>query len=349
MTNGQEETMTSVYNRILGLLAILLVIPACMKLEQEPLADQDIIGFNVVEQSLKTKAAFSTSSTFMTRAYKLGAGQTWAADYNSATPEFGPETVSYQSGGYWTTSTKHYWPDAGSLTFFSYSLANMNSAPTPTISISGVSLNDYSVTTNPDGEILVADIAADKTKNESYAGFTGVPTHFKHKLSKVQFKLALSQYAEAGTEVTLTGLELIDIYTVGDYKYGGYAGDFWDGYSGLRAAATDPLNVWSGSQVLGETLENFGKATIVIPQTLTNISASQHAGVRVKYTITVGSSTEDKVVDCYFDDHFKSGVWEMGKIYTYKIHIGVGLYPILFDGSVGDWSSSNGGDVQIGG
>lgn len=345
MTNGQEETMTSVYNRILGLLAILLVIPACMKLEQEPLADQDIIGFNVVEQSLKTKAAFNTESTFYSSAYKLGAGRNWQADYASSTSFFSEQEVKYKTN-HWTTDTEYYWPaDGSTLTFFSYSLSGMSVTPGVNIDRSGVSISNYNVSTNPNGEILVADIAMDKTKNESYAGFTGVPTHFRHKLSRVKFEFAKSELADPDATVTLKSVSLLDYYNQGDYSAGGYTGDKW-----TTENLVNQSEVWSGNEVLLDaTLKQFGSTLTMIPQSVNKVSDAQHAGIVVQYSISTGGSTENKSVTCYFDDHFKSGIWEMGKIYTYKIHIGVGLYPILFDGSVGDWSSSDGGNVEIGG
>lgn len=348
MTNGQETTMTSVSKRIFGLLAaVLLVVPACTKLEPDSFGDNDIIGFNVVGQSLSSKATFSTSRTFMTRAYRLNAGN-WMTNYNDATEEFGPEEVSYTTGGYWTTATKHYWPDSGTLTFFSYSLLGMDSSPAPAISKTGVAISDYSVTDNPSGEILVADIAMDKTKNESYAGFTGVPTHFKHKLAKVQFKLALSDLAEPGTEVELTGLTLSEIYTEGSYTRGGYNDDSW-GSLGSLVSDSSPIVLFSGSKQLVTEPELLG-STIMIPQYLNKISDSQHAGITISYTITnPDNSTEDKTVTCYFDEHFMSGVWEKGKVHTYTIRIGVGLFPIKFSGSTGTWTTSDGGDINIGG
>lgn len=317
---------------------------SCAKLEMEGEGDANIIGFNVVEKGLKTKAAFNTESTFYSSAYRLGAGRNWQADYASSTLFFSPKVVRYKTN-HWTTDTKYYWPTDGStLTFFSYSLSGMSVTPVVNVDRSGVSISNYNVSTNPNGEILVADVAMDKSKNESYAGFTGVPTHFRHKLSRVKFEFAMSELADPGTIVTLKSVSLLDYYNQGDYSAGGYTGDKW-----TTENLVNQSEVWSGNVVLDATLKQFGSTLTMIPQSVNKVSDAQHTGIVVQYSISIGGSTENKSVTCYFDDHFKSGIWEKGKIYTYKIHIGVGLYPILFDGSVGDWSSSNGGDVQIGG
>ena len=49
-----------------------------------------------------------------------------------------------------------------------------------------------------------------------------------------------------------------------------------------------------------------------------------------------------------FDINLRHESWVMGMEYTYTIHIGVGQYPIEFDGSVDAWNVVNNGEVNIG-
>ena len=133
--------------------------------------------------------------------------------------------MKYQ-GTYWKTDHDYYWPtDGGSLTFFSYTPTSVAA----TISRDGVSVNNWDVMTKKGQVILVADIAKDKIKNESYAGFSGVPTLFRHKLSKVSFRVAKSAYAEEGIDVRIKSIKIVDIYTRGNYTRGGYENDAWSG------------------------------------------------------------------------------------------------------------------------
>ena len=186
-------------NRVLTYLALALLL-SCTRIEVQDWEPQSLVAYNVVSSTAaQTKAttAFPTTSTFMSSAYQLNSGQSWDSNYASSTLKFGPEEVKYR-GTYWSTDKKHFWEDGETLTFFSYAPASLSSLGL-TISEEGVSVNAWDVTDDSmkDKQILVADVAKDKVKNESSAGFTGVPTHFRHKLSKVSIRLAKSTLSKA--------------------------------------------------------------------------------------------------------------------------------------------------------
>ena len=174
--------------RVLTYLIIACTLAAsCTKNEVQGWEDRSIVAYNVVSSPvIQTKAAsaFPTTSTFMSSAYELSSSQSWDTDYASSTLKFGPEEVKFIDT-YWSTETKHFWEDGKKLTFFSYSPAALKDKGV-VITNEGVSVSGWDITQSgmSDQLILVADIAKDKVKNESFAGFTGVPTHFRQKLSK---------------------------------------------------------------------------------------------------------------------------------------------------------------------
>lgn len=325
---------------ILSVMTLGVLTIGCAKIEHSPTpSSQHLIGYEVIEDKPASKAAFPTTETFMSTAYKLGSGRSWDADNAYATQYFDylQEEVSYEDL-YWKTGKEYYWPyDGGSLTFFSYTPTSVGA----TISTDGVSVTGWNVVTKP-GVILVADIAKDKTKNESYAGFSGVPTLFRHKLSKVSFRVAKSSFAEEGVDVSIKSIKIVDIYVQGNYSRGGYSNDAWSGWSGLRDE-DDPYVVYdSAGETLDKTPVQKGTDMIMIPQML-SAEGDRHPRVLVEYT-TDGTI---KSAECFFVENFRSGQWAKGQHYTYTIYIGVGQYPIEFDGGVSVWESSDLGSVTV--
>lgn len=328
---------------ILSVMTLGVLTIGCAKIEHSPTpSSQHLIGYEVIEDKPASKAAFPTTETFMSTAYKLGSGLAWDADKAHAEEYFDnpQEEVSYEDL-YWKTNKEYYWPPYGeSLTFFSYTPKDVGA----TISIDGVSVTGWNVVSEPGMVILVADIAKDKTKNESYAGFSGVPTLFRHKLSKVSFRVAKSEFAEEGVDVSIKSIKIVDIYVQGNYSRGGYSNDAWSGWSGLRDEL-DPYVVYeSAGEILDKTPVQKGKDMIMIPQML-SAEGDRHPRVRVEYTTSADPTP--KSAECFFVENFRSGQWAKGQHYTYTIYIGVGQYPIEFDGGVSEWSSSDLGSVTV--
>lgn len=260
------------------------------------------------------------------------------------------EEVSYVSeSNSWRTAAAHYWDANYKFTFFSYSPSSLKSTKV-SVSTDGVAISDWDVETDAT-EILVADIAQDKTKNESYGSvtvYTGVPTNFRQKLSKLSFKMGVSPDAEAGTKVTLLGIQVSDVCTRGDYTRGGYTNDSWAVREDSRKTGTRVFSVFSGSKELSTETDFVPASKLIIPQSLLQ-SGTYHPTLIVEYQIQVGEGkVETKTAECYFDINLRQESWVMGMEYTYTIHIGVGQYPIEFDGSVDAWNVVNNGEVNIG-
>lgn len=331
------------------LIASLLV--GCTKVvPNDSFEQKSRIGFNTA----MTKAAvgYPTGSKFISTAYTIVSTGSWdnASDRAGANKIIDEEEVSYiPDERYWSTSTAHYWDANRKYTFFSYSPSSLKGTKV-SVSTNGVAISNWDVEADAT-EILVADIAKDKTKNESFSGYSGVPTNFRQKLSKLSFNMGISRDAEAGTKVTLRGIKIVDICTRGNYSKGGYTDDTWTVVEASRktgTTGTSVFTVFSGSQELSTETYFKPASKLIIPQSLLQ-SGSYHPTLIVEYQIQVGEgAVKTKTAECHFDINLRQESWVMGMEYTYTIHIGVGQYPIEFDGSVDPWNVVNNGEVNIG-
>ncbi len=337
--------------RLIQTCLVASLLAGCTKVVPDDSFEQKSrIGFNTA----MTKAAvgYPTTSTFISTAYFIASTGSWdnASDRANADVRINEEEVSYNNTEkYWSTTTRYYW-DNYKYTFFSYSPSSLKGSKVR-VSTDGVAISNWDVEADATTEILVADIAKDKTKNESFSGFSGVPTNFRQKLSKLSFNMGISLDAEAGTKVTLLGIKIVGICTRGNYSKGGYTDNAWTVDEASRktgATGTSVFNVFSGSQELSNKTYFNPDSKLIIPQSLLQ-SGSYHPKLIVEYQIQVGKgAVETKTAECHFDINLRQESWVMGMEYTYTIHIGVGQYPIEFDGSVDAWNVVNNGEVNIG-
>ena len=326
--------------RVLTYLALALLL-SCTRIEVQDWEPQSLVAYNVVSSTAaQTKAttAFPTTSTFMSSAYQLNSGQSWDSNYASSTLKFGPEEVKYM-GTYWSTDDKHFWEDGKTLTFFSYAPASLSSLGL-TISKEGVSVNAWDVTdaSKKDKLILVADVAKDKVKNESFAGFTGVPTHFRHKLSKVSIRLAESTFSEAD-DIYVTKLSIGSYYAKADFKKGGTDAESWTNLQNL--VIENVLYENATGQLLSD--EFWVLDNVMIPQTLT---ADSYLTISYK-SVKSGVINDEGPVTLYFMRDFRSGIWAIGTHVTYTLKVGAGMFPIQFEASADAWIPSPGGTTGI--
>ena len=326
--------------RILTYLALALLL-SCTRIEVQDWEPQSLVAYNVVSSTAaQTKAttAFPTTSTFMSSAYQLNSGQSWDSNYALSTLKFGPEEVKYM-GTYWSTDDKHLWEDGKTLTFFSYAPASLSSLGL-TISKEGVSVNAWDVTNDSmkNRLILVADVAKDKVKNESFAGFTGVPTHFRHKLCKVSIRLAESTLSKAD-DIYVTKLSIGSYYTKADFKKGGTDAESWTNLQ--KSVSETVLYEDAKGKLLSDAfwvLDN-----VMIPQTLT---ADSYLTISYK-SVKSGVTNDEGPVTLYFMRDFRSGIWAIGTHVTYTLKVGAGMFPIQFEASADAWIPSPGGTTGI--
>ena len=327
--------------RVLTYLALALLL-SCTRIEVQDWEPQSLVAYNVVSSTAaQTKAttAFPTTSTFMSSAYQLNSGQSWDSNYASSTLKFGPEEVKYM-GTYWSTDDKHFWEDGKTLTFFSYAPASLSSLGL-TISKEGVSVDDWDVTDDSmkDKQILVADVAKDKVKNESFAGFTGVPTHFRHKLCKVSIRLAESTFSDAD-DIYVTKLSIGSYYAKADFKKGGTDAESW---TNLQKSVSETVLYEDATGKLLSSDAFWVLDNVMIPQTLT---ADSYLTISYK-SVKSGVTNDEGPVTLYFMRDFRSGIWAIGTHVTYTLKVGVGMFPIQFEASADAWIPSPGGTTGI--
>ena len=328
--------------RVLTYLALALLL-SCTRIEVQDWEPQSLVAYNVVSSTAaQTKAttAFPITSIFMSSAYQLDSGQSWDSNYASSTLKFGPEEVKYM-GTYWSTDDKHFWEDGKTLTFFSYAPASLSSLGL-TISKEGVSVDDWNVTDDSmkDKQILVADVAKDKVKNESFAGFTGVPTHFRHKLCKVSIRLAKSTFSEADEKIYVTKLSIGSYFTKADFKKGGTDAESW---TNLRNSVSETVLYEAATGKLLSSDAFWVLDNVMIPQTLT---ADSYLTISYK-SVKSGETKDEDPVTLYFMRDFRSGIWAIGTHVTYTLKVGAGMFPIQFEASAHAWIPSPGGTTGI--
>lgn len=159
---------------------------SCTKVEQAESA-QAQISYNVVQYT-QTKAAglYPTTVPFVSSAFYLENGKTWAANRSEAKPYIENAIISYDvTRTNWRDADhSYYWPRAGKLTFFSYSPQAIKDY-TQIDRNSGITITDWDVNSHKDVDIMIADVQTDQTANQNVGTCTGVPTIFRHALSKI--------------------------------------------------------------------------------------------------------------------------------------------------------------------
>ena len=94
---------------------------SCTKVEQAESA-QAQISYNVVQYT-QTKAAglYPTTEKFISTAFYLEDGKTWAANHSEAIAYIENATISFNGTLWRDESRSYYWPHTGKLNFLSYS------------------------------------------------------------------------------------------------------------------------------------------------------------------------------------------------------------------------------------
>lgn len=189
---------------------------------------------------------------------------------------------------------------------------------------------------HPNTDFLVADIAADKNANETAYKFNGVPTLFKHKLSRVKFAVRKkSDYP--GATITLNSItfkNLVNGMTYSQFWKDANKGIIQDymftegaSRSNQEYTKTDfPVSSTSFAPVPDANEVRY----IYIPQNFKD----EIATIEVKYTVTLKEGiSETYTKTLKVKDIFDS--WEIGKRYTFNLIFS--LDEIKWAPAVGDW------------
>lgn len=340
--------------KLIVLFSAVAALAACSKNEVVPAVSCENveISYKVAPRTKADPQTFDTKNVFASWAYYLPSGKNWETNFKEAQIYIGKDgeegaTISYGNNVWKDQTTSYYWPKEGSLTFFAYSLNSNSLTDKSGTDTHFTCLNHDSqygifgslnLDTHPNTDFLVADIASDKTANENVYNFNGVPTLFKHKLSRVKF--AVKKKADyANTTITLNSI------TFKNLVYGMIYTQFMnDAAKGIIHDYMNPGTDRSDQEYTKTDFEVSSTAFvpvpnevryIYIPQDFKNVTdATKIATIEVKYTVTF----KDGISETYtktlkVKDIFDS--WEIGKRYTFNLIFS--LDEIKWAPGVGDW------------
>lgn len=284
-----------------------------------------------------TKADFGATNVFASWAFFTPTN--WATDNATADvyDDIDCVTISKNTSGEWKEDGKsHYWPKAGALSFFSYSLNkdNLTHASGATFdctAANGVTVTGYNVNTDKNVDFLVAQPIKDATRETPNYLSNGVPTVFEHKLTNVAFVIKTAADYSATQTFELQSITFNKLETTGNYTQ--LVSPTWSNH-GTEVETT----------TFSSTPTTFGSANTTVPavQSLYLPQAfDDNETVTIVYTVTpVPSGTpEEYTVSPKLSEVFNVSSWAEGTIYTCTIN--VGLEEIKWDPSVTEWTPAN--------
>lgn len=340
--------------KLIVLFSAVAALAACSKNEVVPaVSGENVeISYKVAPRTKADPQAFDTKNVFASWAYYLPNGKSWETNFKEAQIYIGKDgeegaTISYGNSVWKDQTTSYYWPKEGNLTFFAYSLNSSSLTDKSGTDTHFTCLNHDSqygifgtlnLDIHPNTDFLVADIASDKTANEKVYNFNGVPTLFKHKLSRVKFAVRKkSDYP--GATITLNSITFKNL--VNGMTYTQYQNDEAKGiipdYMYPGTARSDQEYTKTDFEVSSTSFIPVPNEVryIYIPQDFKNVTdATKIATIEVKYTVTF----KDGISETYtktlkVKDIFDS--WKMGKRYTFNLIFS--LDEINWAPAVGDW------------
>lgn len=305
--------------KFLMIAAACVALASCVKNEVGPVVvDNSPIGFQAVQSLEQTRALGEfTGSDFVSYAYLLQSGQTWDANKGTAQLFFAGQVVT-ESAGKWTTATPYYWPEQGSLTFYAYSPSSISFPYTIPSSVTTDGMKFvYNDDTYTNVDFMVADVEKDKTANN-------VPAIFRHKLTKVGFKIA-KQEDQPSRTIRLTKVEFNNLANEATFTQtsDGVSGN--ETWSDWGAYTNDYPLQWTGDQVVNTTAAEINLTKkLFIPQNL-----ADDAEIKITYIVETninGVISEETVVEAAtFDDiHGAEAVWNKNAYMVYTLTIGNG-------------------------
>ena len=349
--------------------AAAVALAACAKNEVIPVnsGENQEITFNVAPKTKAGTQTFKTTWNFKAYAYYYAGGSA------SATPKLyiNKAIVSYQTiktetgdKSVWKSNTPYYWPKNGSLTFFAWTSLKEDVATPENTAVSsfdgvecdattGIKAKDYDVTTNKNIDFLVADVAANQTKNINTYGHDGVPTLFRHKLSYVVFKVnTLKDYSTDGKTFTLNYIKFNNIEHKGTYTQLSTDSEGWTIENSDKTVQTyietDKVFGYVDPESGIPALTTNDTQNYYLPQTF---GTSEELEIKYTITTTTGTGTAAKTSDdvvikkIVLNPASEGGVtpsplftkWEMGKKYT--VTLTFSLDEIFWDPAVEDWTT----------
>ncbi len=342
---------------VLSALAVA-AIASCTKNEVIPETNElQEITYHTIET--KAATAFDTGKRFISYAWFLPKGQNWATN-NSTSSLYIPGTEIYFQTNRWKAATSYYWPKQGSLTFFAWT----NNTSTPSLvdatvacsNTQGITVNSYDITKNANVDFLVADVAADQRENTSSMGSweKGVPTVFKHALSKLIFVV---ETVKNGTEYNYDSDKVT--FNVKSIKLSGV-----NNMMAYAQVAGSSTHSWTNPSPQVELNEVLAFSNTPTKATSTGVTLSP--GAADYYIVIPQSFDDDDILTINYEiiTEFVTGkpVTEnvtqsvkLSTIYTdgwkatqqHTLTISLGIDEILWDPAQTDWTDGADGSVSL--
>lgn len=170
----------------LTLSAVCVLAVCCTKVQQTELSSP-LVTYQLI-QNTQTKGAspYDVNETFFSWAWMLEDGQSWVSSKSAAQLYINKATIGHSSDGWSDINKVNYWPKAGyNLTFFAASPSDELGTVVTCTPEQGITIKDWNVNDHLGTDILVADIVENKTAVDNQGWAAGVPTIFRHALSKI--------------------------------------------------------------------------------------------------------------------------------------------------------------------
>lgn len=359
LKSNKHINIINIMKKLIVLFSAVAALAACSKNEVIPAVSGENVEISY-KVAPRTKAdatqAFDTTNVFASWAYYLPSGKSWNANHTDTEAKIyigkeGEEgvTISYGNKVWKDQETSYYWPKEGKLTFFAYSLNSKSLTDKSGTDTHFTCLNHESqygifgslnLDIHPNTDFLVADIASDKTANEKVYNFNGVPTLFKHKLSRVKFAVRKkSDYP--GATITLNSItfkKLVNGMTYSQFWKDANKGIICD-YMVPGTAISEQKYTETDFTVSSTSFDPVPASNevryIYIPQNFKDVKdVTKIAAIEVKYTVIFPNGFQEaRTKTLNVKDIFDS--WEIGKRYTFNLIFS--LDEINYAPAVGDW------------
>lgn len=326
-----------IYRNIITLLA-LVAAAACTKSENGPVPDKEV-SYRVADVKLRTKAgevsflgefADPSDAAFSSVAYLHGQGVAGVQDFYN-----GVETISWDGSDRWAPSATYYWPKGAESYVNFISWYDKNGTP-DLASISETSLSWTGRNIAADENIMVADLAWRCKANASTyhiddPSVVGVPTLFRHLLSRVAFTGKVTKTSDAGTTwaVTIRNFTVKNVLSTGSLVLSNADPSTtqtveWKAQDGVSAPS------WTGStpaNVSGINNVTLGTSDTVLlpmrsflPQSASAISINFDYTIRTTYSanhyLEESKNSGDILLSSFIGTNAS---WDMNKMITYKL------------------------------
>ena len=170
----------------LTLSAVCVLAVCCTKVHQTELSSP-LVTYQLI-QNTQTKGAspYDVNETFFSWAWMLEDGQPWTSNKSVAQLYIDKATIAHGLDGWSDKNKVNYWPKSGyNLTFYAASPSDELDKAVSCTPENGITITDWDVNEHLGTDVMVADIVESKTAADNQGWAAGVPTIFRHALSKI--------------------------------------------------------------------------------------------------------------------------------------------------------------------